>query len=66
MKFTVFPKLPRRGLVRFGVALLALGVGRALAGPVAERRILVIGDSQAQGLAGGFLPLCATPVDARA
>ncbi len=65
MKSPVFPRgaraLSRRALVQCGAALLALGAAqgaqRAQAAPVPERRILVIGDSQAQGLAGGFLRL---------
>jgi uncharacterized protein len=55
MNFPVFPRLGRRAAVQCIIALLIAGAAARAAD--APRRILVIGDSQAQGLAGGFLRL---------
>ena len=60
MKFTVFLPIGRRIIVRCAMALAVVWMAPpAAAVPSAPqpRRILVIGDSQAQGLAGGFLRL---------
>jgi hypothetical protein len=59
MKSPVFPRIGRRVAVGLLCAVALGGPAAAGGGPGTppERRILVIGDSQAQGLAGGFMRL---------
>ena len=57
MNLTYFQPIPRRRLVLLGAILLLAAAAPAPKPPPAERRILVIGDSQAQGLAAGLIRL---------
>jgi len=57
MNLTYFPPIPRRRFSVLAASLLLAAAVSAQAAPAPARRILVVGDSQAQGLAAGLVRL---------